>query len=85
MKKLPPHSVVYHYTIAMSILGILHDFCHLLIFFKINLKKKRKKTAASSECHTVWIHIQCFVAPDLGPNCLPKLSADDSDRIKVNP
>ena len=25
-----------------------------------------------------------FVGPDLGPNCLPRLSADDTGRQKVN-
>ena len=27
---------------------------------------------------------QRFVGPDLGPNCLPSLSADDTDRQRVN-
>ena len=33
----------------------------------------------SSECQTDWIQIRpdVFVGPDLGPNCLQKLSADD--------
>ena len=26
-----------------------------------------------------------FVGPDLGPNCLPKLSADDTGRQRVKP
>ena len=25
-----------------------------------------------------------FVGPDLGPNCLPRLSADDTGRQRVN-
>ena len=25
-----------------------------------------------------------FVGPDLGPNCLPRLSADDTSRQRVN-
>ena len=27
---------------------------------------------------------QCFVGPDLGPNCLQRLSADDLSRQRVN-
>ena len=26
-----------------------------------------------------------FIGPDLGPNCLPRLSADDTGRQRVNP
>ena len=35
-----------------------------------------------SAFQTVWIHnrAQCFVGPDLGPNCLKRLSADDTGR-----
>ena len=36
-----------------------------------------------SECQTVWTLIRRFVGPDLGPNCLSRLSADDTDRQKV--
>ena len=28
-------------------------------------------------------HARCFVSPDLGPNCLQRLSADDSSRLRV--
>ena len=28
--------------------------------------------------------IQCFVGPDLGPNCLQKLSADSTDRQRID-
>ena len=54
-------------------------------------KKKKKKTKKKklsgilSECQTVWIQIRpnkknqarCFVMPDLGPNCVQRLSADE--------
>ena len=26
----------------------------------------------------------CFVGPDLGPNCLPRLSAEDTGRLFAN-
>ena len=33
------------------------------------------------ECQTVWIQIMTdSVGPDLGPNCLQRLSADDKSR-----
>ena len=50
-------------------------FCRMLIFFfKINLFSK-KISRIPSECKTVWIQIR----PDiLVPNCLQKLSADDT-------
>ena len=28
--------------------------------------------------------VQCFVGPDLGPNCLQKISADNTSRQRVN-
>ena len=36
----------------------------------------------SVECQAVWIQImpEVFVGPDLGPNCLQKLSADDTSK-----
>ena len=38
-----------------------------------------------SECQTVWIQIRAdiFVGPDLGPNCLQRLSADNTSRQRV--
>ena len=43
-----------------------------------------------SECQTAWILIRpddssgLIVGPDLGPNCLPRLSADGTGRQRVN-
>ena len=51
------------------------------IFFKINFFKKIL-SEIPSECQTVLDPDQAlqFVGPDLGPNCLPRLSADDTGR-----
>ena len=42
------------------------------------------------EYQTVWILIRpdillCFVGLNLGPNCLQRVSADDTGRQRVNP
>ena len=51
-------------------------FCRLLIFFQ-NYFFQKNLSGISSECQTVWIQIK-IVGPDLGPNCLQSLSADDT-------
>ena len=53
-------------------------FCRLLNFFK-SLLFQKNILGISSECQTVWIQIMpdIFVGPDLGPNCLQRLLADD--------
>ena len=58
---------------------IFHVFCCLLIFFKINFLKKFL-SGIPLECQTVW----ALIWPDYlsGPNCLPRLSADDTGRQK---
>ena len=61
--------------------------CHLLIYFKIKKNKKFFPEGIPSEGQTLWISDQAghFVAPDLGPNCLQRLLADDNviGRIRV--
>ena len=56
-------------------------FCRLLIFFKINFFRKIL-SGIPSECQTVFDPDQArhFVGSDLGPNCLQRLSADDTSR-----
>ena len=49
-------------------------FCRLLIFFKINFFKKSFQNA---------IGMSNSLDPDLSPNCLPRLSADDTGRQRV--
>ena len=60
-------------------------FCRLLIFFKIKLFEKIL-SGIPLECQTVLDPDQArqFVGPDLGPKCLPRLSADDTGRQRVN-
>ena len=63
---------------------LLHAFWFLLIFFfffKFTFSKKSFRNP--SECHTVWIQIRpdVFVRPDLGPNCLQRLSVDDKSSL----
>ena len=55
-------------------------FYHLLIFFKINffLKKNQEYLRTDPD------QARHFVGPDLGPNCLQRLSTDDTRRQKVN-
>ena len=62
---------------------ILGNFLCLLIVFKINFLKKNL-SGIPSECQIVWTLIRSTsLRPDLGPNCLPKLSADDTGRQRV--
>ena len=49
-------------------------FCRLLIFFKINFLKNSFRNT---------IRMSNSLDPDLGPNCLPKLSAADTGRQRV--
>ena len=58
-------------------------FCRLLIFFKLNFFKK------NSEIPSVAISFDSdqaryFVGPDIGSNCLQRLSADGTGRQIVN-
>ena len=60
-------------------------FCHLLIFFSKSTSSK------SSFSDTIRVsssldqdQAQHFVGPDLCPNCLLRLSADDTSRQRIN-
>ena len=61
-------------------------FCSLLIFFfKISLFAVfflKNLSGISVECQAVWIEIMS-IGPDLGPNCLQRLSADDTSKSRV--
>ena len=48
----------------------------LLLCFQKNL------SGISVECQAVWIDI-ILVGPDFGPNCLQRLSADDTNKQRV--
>ena len=61
-----------------------HAFCRLLIFFKINFSKiSFRNTIRVSNCMDL-DQARCFVGPDLGPNCLQRLSADNTSRYRDN-
>ena len=54
-------------------------------FFIINfLKKKSFRNTIRMSSSLDPEQVRRFVGPDLGPNCLPRLSADDTDRQRVN-
>ena len=66
-------------------------FCRLLIFFKINFSKKFFQEYQGlpweyymiSERQTAWTLIRPDDSSDLGLNCLPWLSADDTGRQRA--
>ena len=65
-------------------MGIFHDFCRLLIFFKATFSKK-----IFQECHEDVKNsldpgqARRFIGRDLGPNCLQMLSPDEkSHRLR---
>ena len=51
----------------------LHVFCNLLTFSKITFFEKISKT----------IRVQNSLDPESGPNCLQKISADDTSNKRV--
>ena len=65
---------------------IFHAFCRLLISFKINFFEKffqeYYQFVMSNGLDPD--HATHFAGPDLGPNCLKRLSADDTSRQRVN-
>ena len=59
-------------------------FCRLLIFFKINFLKNSFRNIFRMSNSLDPDQARRFVGPDLGQNCLPKLSEDDTSRHRVN-
>ena len=55
-------------------------FCGLLIFFNINSFGNTMRVSNSLDPDQA----RHFVGPDLCPNCLQRLSADDTNGQKVN-
>ena len=55
-------------------------FCHLLIFLEINIFEKKIRNAIRVSSILDTDQAQCFVGPYLDPNCLQRLSADDTIR-----
>ena len=70
-----------HEPLTNCILGNFHAFCRLLIFFKITVSEKffqeyYQNVKQSDQAQRIF-------GPDLGPNCLPKVSADDTGTQRV--
>ena len=59
-------------------------FCRLLIFSKTTFSKNSFRNAIRVSKSLDPDQARCFVGPDLGPNCLQKLSADDTSRYSVS-
>ena len=57
-----------------------HAFCHPLIFFKINFLENSLKNTIRVSNNLVPDQAKHFVEPDMGPNCLQSLSADNTRR-----
>ena len=58
----------------------LHAFCRLLIFFQNQLFGKIPSGMPSLSNSLDPDQARHIVGPDLGPNCLQRLSADDNSR-----
>ena len=61
----------------------MHIFCCLLIFFKINFKKKYFSNTIRVSNSLDPDQAQHFVGPDLGAKCLQRFSADDTSRQRL--
>ena len=59
-------------------------FCRLLIFFKINFLKNSFRNIIRMSNSLDPDQARRFVGPDLGQNCLPRLSADVTGKQRVN-
>ena len=55
-------------------------FCSLLIFFRSTFSKNYFRNTISVSNSLDPDQARLFVGPDLGPNCLEKLSADETRR-----
>ena len=59
-------------------------FCRLPFSFKINLLKNSFRNTIRMSNSLDPDQARRFIGSDLGPNCLPRLSADDTGRQRVN-
>ena len=78
-----PDNVECKYALTLSMLGNFSCFCcRLLTFFKINFFKiSFRETIRVPNSLDLNQDRHC-VGPDLGPNCLQRLSADGKERVK---
>ena len=68
----------------VNFLGISHAFLPsdlLIFFFKINFSEKKIQKYHLSVEQTGSDQARHFVRPDLGPNCLQRLSVDNTGRV----
>ena len=75
---------IFLLSLALSPQGIFSCFLSSVDFFLIQLFSKnsfRNTLKVSNSLDPV--QALCFVGPDLGPNCLQKLSADDMGSLVV--
>ena len=81
---LATHAIGWYCYVAICILGNFHNFLSSADFFQ-NLLFENILSGIPSKCQTVWTLIKPdhSSGPDLGPNCLPRLSADDTGRQRV--
>ena len=69
------------FSFSLCQLGIFAwFFCHLLIFSKSTFSENFIRNIIIRQSVKQAIH---FVGPDLGPNCLQRLLADDTSRQRV--
>ena len=59
-------------------------FCRLQFFSKLTSSKNCFRNIIGVSNSLDPDQAQHFVGPDLGPNCLQKLSADDTSKLRVN-
>ena len=68
--------------LTLCLLGNFACFLSSADFFQNQLIGKLL-SGIPSECQTVWIQIRPDLGPDLGPYCLQKLSANETNRQRV--
>ena len=64
-------------------MGNFSFFFTVLIFFKINFLEKFFQDYNQSVNNLDPDKTQHFVGPDLGPNCLQRISAEDTSRKRI--
>ena len=70
-------------TLTLCMLGDSASFfvgCDFFFFFKLTFSKKTFRNTISVSDSLDPDQARHFVGPDLGPNCLQRLSADDKSR-----
>ena len=66
--------------LTLCMLGNFSSFCRLQLFFKICFSKKISRHSIRLSNGWDPDQVRRFVGPDLGLNCLQRLSADDKIR-----